>query len=330
MRHTQYIKTRLKSRLHGWHRDTGWQLGLNQSFLKNARGVRILVYHGLCTDHPFQYNTLFLSRQSFEKQLRLFKKYFHFLSLDDVYEHRFAEDRFNLCLSFDDGFANNYKYVLPLLEQYEVPACFFVTGIREAGYDILWNDLLAVLQKCGPDEIESLNKRWKRDREEKYCSEDGKFLTQELRSTGFHEKAELIRMYGSYRYHASEDYWLQMNEEQIRKLSESKWATIGSHGYYHNDLAQLPASFARSELQQSKRFLERVTQKSINAIAFPYGSYARETLALARECGYTAMLATDFIFQEDEKDKALKERLTINPFITAINQMHANIYGNYQ
>src|SRR5438270_4259355 len=97
MRHTQYIKTRLKSRLHGWPRDTGWQLGMNQSFLKNARGVRILVYHGVCTDHPFQYNTLFLSRQGFERQLKLFKKYFHFLSIDDVYEQRFAEDRFHLC-----------------------------------------------------------------------------------------------------------------------------------------------------------------------------------------------------------------------------------------
>jgi hypothetical protein len=38
---------------------------------------------------------------------------------------------------------------------------------------------------------------------------------------------------------APEDYWLQMTTEEIKKASQSPFITIGSHGYYHNDLARI-------------------------------------------------------------------------------------------
>ncbi|NNU33990.1 polysaccharide deacetylase family protein [Mucilaginibacter sp. S1162] len=50
------------------------------------------------------------------------------------------------------------------------------------------------------------------------------------------------------------DYWLQMTTEQIKELAASPYATIGAHGYYHNDLAQISPEDAFKEMLQVKQY----------------------------------------------------------------------------
>ncbi|MEQ1678502.1 MAG: polysaccharide deacetylase family protein [Chitinophagaceae bacterium] len=319
-----------KSRLKGLPKDIGASLGLHRSFFTKEKGSRILVYHGVCRKDHLKFNTLFVTAKAFEKQLRLYKKYCSVISLEDHYEQRFSKDRFNVCLSFDDGFANNYQYVLPLLEQYEVPAVFFVTGIRESGHDILWNDVLAIAYKYGPQQFTFRNEKYIKRRDGKYIDAvSGVLLSDRLRTTGFAEKEEMIALLGLYKERADEEYWLQQTREQLRELSSSKWVTIGSHSQYHNDLAKLPAAVAQEDMIRSKHFLESITGKEIKAIAFPYGSYNPETINAAKAAGFSQLLATEFLFPEDGSDTTLRERLTINPFISGVNQLYATISGSY-
>lgn len=325
------ILVQFRSRVSGLTWDTGWHLGLNQSFFRNARGSRILVYHGICQDDHLCFNTLFIKLKTFESQLRLYKKYFNLVSLDDFYQQRFNPSKFTICLTFDDGFANNYKYVLPLLEQYQVPAAFFITGIRHAGYDILWNDVLCMAYKYGLAKLAFKNEEFVKGRDRKYISSlTGKRLVDILRSTEFEDKAEMMELLGSFKNKAKNEYWLQLTKEEIKTLSASKWATIGSHSYYHNDLAKITITSVKDDIAWSKQFLENITGKEVKALAFPYGSYTREVVDAAKNAGYSQLLATEFLFPEDTKDATLRERLTINPFISNINQMHANITGNYK
>lgn len=322
---------KLRSRLRGSPWDIGWYFGSGHSYLKSARGVRVLVYHGVCQDEPLRYNTLFVKLKTFESQLRLYKKYFNLVSLDDLYEHRISDKRFNICLTFDDGFANNYKYVLPLLEKYQAPAVFFITGIRDAGYDILWNDVLCAAYKHGPEKFRFGNEEFSKGKDSRYVSAlTGKKLVDTLRMTGFEDKSAMIRLLSPFRQKADEDYWMQMTVAEIRQLASSKWATIGSHSYYHNDLAKIPVDELKKDLNRSRLFLENITGKKIKALAFPYGSYSKLVLDEAKNAGYSQLLATEFLFEDDPGNNALRERLTINPFISNINQLHANISGNYK
>ena len=325
------IQLRFSSKLKGLPRDLGSFLGLNQSFFRKARGARILVYHGICLNDHLRFNTLFIKLKTFESQLQLYKKYFNLVSLDDFYQQKFNNDKYNICLTFDDGFANNYKFVLPLLEQYQVPAVFFITGIRNAGYDILWNDILSVSYRCGPSKIVFKNDVFVKGKDKRYISSSTQNrLVDILRSAGFEEKAELMQVLDPFKNRVESDYWLQMTAEQITALSRSKWATIGSHGYYHNDLAKISIASAKQEIIRSKQYLEKITDKEIKALAFPYGSYTKEVVNAARNASYSQLLATEFLFSDDATDPRLRERLTINPFISNINQMHANITGNYK
>ncbi|HTE00447.1 MAG TPA: polysaccharide deacetylase family protein [Mucilaginibacter sp.] len=327
-------KLRRESRYLG--RDIGHLLGFDEKFLKNARGSRILIYHGICqTDHT-RFNPIFLKLKTFERHLEFYQKYFNVISLDDFYQQRFSNDKFNICITFDDGYANNHKYVLSLLKKYQTPAAFFITAIRNAGYDILWNDFLGLVQKYGPEKILYKSEQFYKGNYNKYISaQSGLSLVEMLRQGDFEVKAEMINLLyplAPYRENnpGDEDYWLQMTREQIRELSASPFVTVGSHGYYHNDLARIPLNDAMDELTRSKQYLEDIIDQPVNSLAFPYGSYTRDVVHAAKNAGYDQLLAMDFHFDEDHADKTMKERFTVNPFISPANQMHATITGSYE
>src|ERR1044072_207218 len=128
------ILRKTQQKLTNARRDLDLALGRDGEFTR-AKGKRILTYHGICLQEPTRFNPIFLTLKTFEKQLQIFRQYCHIVSLDDYFADQLSDNNFNICLTFDDGFANNYHYVLPLLEKYEIPATFFVTAIRDAGYD---------------------------------------------------------------------------------------------------------------------------------------------------------------------------------------------------
>jgi peptidoglycan/xylan/chitin deacetylase (PgdA/CDA1 family) len=309
------------------------KLSLHKNYLKTAKGVRTLVYHGICLNRPHKFNTLFVTLKKFERHLQLYKKYFAVVSLDEVFENRLDPDRFSVCLTFDDGFANNYKYVLPLLEKYQIPATFFITSIRTEGFDFLWNDAVSIAGRIGPQKLFLGNQEFTRLNGNYKSVAENRYLKDVLRNESFKKRQEVIRTLStvtSFKERVHTDYWLQLTIEEIKRLADSKWVTIGSHSAYHNDLAKTSIQDLKEDLKRSKSFLENVTGRAIEALAFPYGSYTQEVVEQAKLAGYTQLLATEFLNPGDKNDPALKERLTINPFISSIQQVYANISGHYR
>src|SRR5215208_103489 len=96
------IKNKIRSNFNRLRKDASWQLGIDQSYIKNAKGSRIIVYHGICMNNHLRFDTLFLALKTFEKQLKFYKRYFNIISLDDFYQRRFSNTKFNICLTFDD------------------------------------------------------------------------------------------------------------------------------------------------------------------------------------------------------------------------------------
>jgi peptidoglycan/xylan/chitin deacetylase (PgdA/CDA1 family) len=325
--------TRIRQRMKYAAKDAGALAGMNKAFFRRARGSRIVVYHGICRKDHTRYNNIFLRQKTFEEHLRYYKEYFNVVTLDDYFAGRWSNDRFNVCISFDDGFENNYLYALPLLEKYGVPAVFFITAIREAGYDILWNDALGQLNKYGPYRMVYRDETFRKGEFNHYISErTGVRLVETLRSAGFAEKATMMReLYplAPFRARKEEEYWRQMTETQIRELSSSPMATIGSHGFYHNDLGRIPIGDVEKELSASRHFLEEWTGKPVRSFAFPYGTYTRDAVAAASRAGYDQILALDYHHPEDRSDPAMRERFIVNPYISTENQMLATIKKTY-
>jgi hypothetical protein len=74
MLHEQDIIEKVSRGWNNLQRDVLWQLHFNRSRIYNAKGGRILVYHGICINNPFRVNTLFIKlKNSIKNIFRLFR-----------------------------------------------------------------------------------------------------------------------------------------------------------------------------------------------------------------------------------------------------------------
>ncbi len=73
--------------------DLRGRLGLNEKLFREARGSRIVVYHGICRADPTRFNSLFVTSKTFEEHLQFYRRYFNIVSLDAYYGQEFSKDR---------------------------------------------------------------------------------------------------------------------------------------------------------------------------------------------------------------------------------------------
>src|SRR5947209_16371095 len=103
---TKKIASKLYRKSKYLRRDLCHLSGFDEKFYKNAKGSRILIYHGICLSDHTRFNPIFLTLKTFEQHLKFYKKYFNVVNLDDYYLGNFSQDKFNVCIAFDDGYAN--------------------------------------------------------------------------------------------------------------------------------------------------------------------------------------------------------------------------------
>ena len=292
----------------------------------------MLIYHGIDQKGSTKFNSRFISQDYFDKQLAYFKAHFNVITLEEYYNREFDHNRLNLCLTFDDGYLNNLKYALPVLEKHQIPAAFYITTIRNKDYDHLWADYLDMAAFTSNSAVDVNGERFvKGAHGEYYSSETGISMKITCKNKNFKWKDACMRaMSPSFKEnHHLDDYWKLMDEKDIQKLDESDLVTIGSHGQLHDCLGVIELPDACADIQNSKDYLESVTGHKIDSIAFPDGSYTREVVDFCDSIGLEKQLAVGYLFNEDHADKRLVERFGINPYISWHNQMNCILKHKY-
>lgn len=74
--------------------------------------------------------------------------------------------------------------------------------------------------------------------------------------------------------------------ENLKELAADALVTIGSHGVTHKNLNNLSAEEQKAELIESKRIIESIIGKPVNAFAFSHGQYNKDTLRLMNDYDY--------------------------------------------
>lgn len=99
------------------------------AIFKKGPTCRILLYHRVADvkDDP---HLLSVSVSNFREQIAWLKKNCHIIPLSElvnqIERHKLNSE--SVCITFDDGYADNFYDALPVLKQLQVPATFFITS----------------------------------------------------------------------------------------------------------------------------------------------------------------------------------------------------------
>ena len=308
-----------------------YALGFSQKKINPGKiGNHIIMYHGVDLVENKKFNQRFIGLSNLKKQLIYLKKNVNLISMTDFFEEKFDSSKNNVAITFDDGFLNNYKYAVPLLNELEIPATIYVTGLNLTPYHIIWPDFIDIHTQYVGDHLEVEGEVYTKKGNRFYHQERNESLLQIIKDKGdFRFKEVVFDVFKKYLpAHFSldstlDDYWKLMTDEQIKEVDQTKYVRIESHSFMHNNLGNISLASALEELKISKNYLENLLQREVTHLAYPDGSYTRELIDEACRLGFKYQVAADgYLFPTlDEADERILDRMGFYPGNTWANQL---------
>lgn len=279
-------------------------------FSKNRR--LIVFFHGVGEVDPFRINGRHIPKKDFEKILRYFKKNYNIVSLEEICQMKLNEEspkRHTLALTFDDGFQNNVKVALPLLEQYQLPATFFISSMSvEDPHYIHPADFLDLVKVKEPEGgIEFNGQTFIKSRDQLVHEKSGQSVYHYLCTLTLNELTSALTKLEN-RYGMSlltkgihKEVYQLITKHSLPDLLTYKKARVGSHCHMHVNLCMLSKKEITEQLASSKRILEAYS-RPVTSVAFPYGDFNKEIVALAKEAGFQYLIAGGDVGEEFSED----------------------------
>ncbi len=257
----------------------------------------ILTYHRVLENYDPVIDEI--DADHFRQQMETLSKYFNVVSLAEGVERLQAGTLGpgSVCITFDDGYRDNYDVALPILSALNLPATFFIaTGYL--GNGIMWNDVI----------IESIRKtslQYIDLREFGLDLYDIKDDEQRTRLVGM--------LLGMWKYKPVEernylakklndlalvklDERIMMTEEEVCALSRSGME-IGGHTVNHPILTCANSVEVKEELSNCKSTLESLLGRGVRFFAYPNGQsgkdYNLEHANAVENAGFCAALTTN-------------------------------------
>ncbi len=200
------------------------------------------------------------------------------------------------CITFDDGYADNAKIALPILQKHGITATFFVsTGFLDGGR--MWNDTIIELVRQAPGAMLNLSKMElgqfeistipQREQATNTLLDKLKYLPLKTRQLKVEE------MYTYIPAILPND--LIMTSEQV-KILHNAGMEIGEHTVNHPILARTEDVMARTEIANGKEVLKSIIRSPVRTFAYPNGKpgqdYLSDHVRMVRNLGFEAAVST--------------------------------------
>ncbi|MCQ8103096.1 polysaccharide deacetylase family protein [Methylomonas sp. SURF-2] len=268
------------------------------SGIGKRKKLLIMIYHRVL-DEPDFMRPGEVDKEKFTWQMELLAKHFNVLPLPEALE-RMQSDTLPsraVCITFDDGYADNYTNALPILQQFNLKATFFIaSGFLDGGR--MWNDTVIEsvrnlstpildLAQQGLGVFEIANETQK--------SLAAQQIIQKIKHLDFAERAHYVEAIAVKSENLPED--LMMTSEQVKKLHISGME-IGGHTVNHPILAKLDDEIAKWEIGENKKFLENLLGIELRCFAYPNGKpeidYGWFHTELVKQSGFHSAVSTQW------------------------------------
>jgi peptidoglycan/xylan/chitin deacetylase (PgdA/CDA1 family) len=207
-----------------------------------------------------------------------------------------------IVITFDDGYADNYLNMLPIVEELEVPVTVFVaTDLLGTSREFWWDELERIFHgNAGhPARLEFIvpqgSIRTSTDTPEarrEACDQFHAFMKR-LKPAEREYCLDSLRKWAGTSAEGEASHRVLTNEE-LSRLSRSAFVTIGAHTCSHTALSVLSADEQVAEIAGSKRVLEQLTGRQVDFFSYPFGArndYSAETPDLCRQAGFRGSYA---------------------------------------
>ncbi|MFK7923525.1 MAG: polysaccharide deacetylase family protein [Bacteroidia bacterium] len=301
-----------------------YQLGLDRWLRKRGGNpYLILCYHGVDHKSSMPYTGRHISGAVFEKHLQYFRKHFEVVSLQEIFRMHatgVVPTKPTIAITFDDGYENNYSVALPLLEKYQMPASYYISGICVEQPDyVIWADILDVIRvhraeagiQYGEYDFRPVGTALWDDTKQKNIYDFIKELPVGERDEVLAEIRAQYKFDALVEKHEVE-YFRLMNPEQLKACADSDLIEIGVHGYRHYNLAYIKPEEAASEIGNAKKLLEDCCQQEVLSIAFPDGNYNAKVKDISKELGLRYLLAENYLLANEANEPDILQRVSIS------------------
>lgn len=280
------------------------------------RKLLILTYHRVLERHDDFVDEI--TMDVFETHVKILSEEFSVLRLDDAAE-LLSKRRLPpgaVCITFDDGYADNFDIALPVLRKYGVPATFFIaSGYLDGG--IMWNDVVRESCRRSSDSsfLRYLESQGKPGAESTQFARIGLMheMIKSLKYRGASERDELAGEFRSELAVVPSD-GLMMSSAQVAELATCGME-IGAHTVNHPILKNVSSQEARCEIEESRTHLQNIIGGNVSSFAFPNGrpevDFDESHLAILRDLGFHAAVTTEFACARYEDDHLELPRLGI-------------------
>jgi peptidoglycan/xylan/chitin deacetylase (PgdA/CDA1 family) len=214
-------------------------------------------------------------------------------------------DKPPVLLGFDDGFKSIITNALPVLNEFNVPAMFFVIGeiLKNPDFVPWFIEMKHLIRKAKHKNIvysnASLTLTSQQDCAKLKHLFEASYRTCRLEAERQRLLTHLANLVGVDRPVASaldEDLRF-VDTEDLAHLSSSSLLTVASHAMTHRYLASLPYEEQLYELEQSDVLLRQHCPSYYPTIAYPGGSFNAATLAIVKRtyrAGFAVFLGASY------------------------------------
>ena len=272
--------------------------------------VIVLIYHRVA-DLECDPQLLSVSVENFRKQMQFLKGNYHFHRFE---EHWTPSTRPGVVITFDDGYSDNYLNALPILEDLDIPATFFITSSKiDSKLEFWWDDLerLILMPKILPPRIElQINGKdyyWILESDDNNEHDDKwTVLSNYMPSSKYKIYMELHQLLKpldsksrdqilshlaiiTKQTESGRDDYLPMSHQQLISLSDTNVSTIGAHTRTHPQLSVFSIEEQYAEIKGSKESLEQWLGEPISVFAYPFGSkndYDKHSISVCRDLNF--------------------------------------------
>jgi len=293
-------------------------------------GYQILTYHRVLTHQdPLAIGSL--DKNTFTEQMKLLQKYYHVISIETLIKN-LAKGTLvpgSVCITFDDGYRDNFVIAFPILKSLNLPATIFLATDFIGTGKILWYD--RVLQAFKDCKLREFN-----------IPEAGLYHKQlTVKNNELHPAFEVLEWLKGFspaeRNQKVEKLFitlglekepmcdLMLNWDEVRAM-QKQGITIGAHTCSHPILSTISDQENEFEILGSQKIIEKEIGVPVLHFAYPngrisdYGNAAK--LALKKGNFDCALTTNPGVNRKDQNQYEIKRS---QPWEKSINRFHARM-----